>query len=1123
MSTTPKELRVLQYNVNHGKEATLIPLLRDTGVKEFDILAIQEPWRNPFTTTGYNPSKSEFYLAYPPRELTRTCFYINKRLHPDTWTVTHHNEDAQTLTIRIEGLQSTPPRTIQIHNIYNPSPGSYTSTSEGTLGTLRKALEAAEPETEHIIIGDFNLHHPYWSSIERLTQHAAADILLEVTNVYDLELATPPGTTTWQARGTQSTIDLAFLSHSLVNELIKCITRLDLAQSSDHIPIELTLRIRPQLLVTGRRRCWKKTDLEKMTKALEDKVPNTPLYTNEQIDTRIYDITRELHKAIDASVPWARPSNYAKDYWSDECEAAVHEARKAFYDILRGRTEQSEENYKKARNRKVAILRKYTRDAFRSQLAETTSTSQGTWKLMKWARDRAKQPHSLPQLPPLVVKDRNGVQIATTLPAKIDLLKTKFFPQPQEADLTDIPGSQYPDAVGDAQEISRTEISDALQRVAKDKAPGPDQIPNRILKAAAEWLVPRLHTIFNAGLRNGYHPHAWKQAITLALRKPGKDDYTTPKAYRPIALLNTMGKLLELVMGRRLSELAETNGLLPDTQMGARKGRSAETALQLITEQVYTIWNTPGPKKVATLLSLDISGAFDYVSHDRLLHNLRKRKIPEEIVKWVRSFLTDRTTTIKLFEGESEQLRVETGIPQGSPVSPILFLFFIADLLEITNNEALQVSSAGFVDDVNILTYGTSTERNCEILEEIHRKCAQWAVTHGARFAPEKYEVLHLTRNPKKFNLGVAPSFEGIRIETKPHVRILGVQVDTKLRWGPHLAKIREKEASLLYAMGRITSSTWGASFEKAKLVYSTVVKPALLYGAGIWYGPQGTTLARKTVDRQLETTQNHFLRKVSGAYRAVGSRVLEKETNTPPISIALNKMAASGIRRQAITAGGHTVQQACARIRNNAQLGSSTGMMRSTPLNMKRIWLEEKIPRHLWGEPQPQSETQQPDRRGNDKTRTRTWKQTLQEDLEKGWEERWTAYLQTIPAGRLKSPAQVVTNSNRPDIHKGLSKATSALITQIRTEKIGLNGFLSDRKVPGYLPTCPCGWQRQTAKHIIMDCTLYQWKRDELFARAGTKNYQQMLVTTRGCRLAAQFLQGTGLLAQFSAEGNMK
>ena len=84
MSIITKELRVLQYNVNHGKEATLIPLLRDTGVKEFDILAIQKLWRNPFTTTDYNSPRSKFYLVYSPRELSRTYFYINRRLYPDT-------------------------------------------------------------------------------------------------------------------------------------------------------------------------------------------------------------------------------------------------------------------------------------------------------------------------------------------------------------------------------------------------------------------------------------------------------------------------------------------------------------------------------------------------------------------------------------------------------------------------------------------------------------------------------------------------------------------------------------------------------------------------------------------------------------------------------------------------------------------------------------------------------------------------------------------------------------------------------------------------------------------------------------------------------------------------------
>lgn len=104
------------------------------------------------------------------------------------------------------------------------------------------------------------------------------------------------------------------------------------------------------------------------------------------------------------------------------------------------------------------------------------------------------------------------------------------------------------------------------------------------------------------------------------------------EAYRPIALLNTMGKLLELIMSRKLSQLAETHHILPETQMGARKGRSTESALQLLTEQVHTIWNLPGKQQVATMLAMDMAGAFDNVSHTRLLDNLRKKGIPNYIV-----------------------------------------------------------------------------------------------------------------------------------------------------------------------------------------------------------------------------------------------------------------------------------------------------------------------------------------------------------------------------------------------------------------------------------------------------------------------------------------------------------
>jgi hypothetical protein len=128
-------LRILQYNVNHGKEATLVPLLQDARVHEFNILAIQEPWRNPLITTSYNPQNAPFYLTYPPKPLSRVYVYINKRIHLNSWKVTNHSEDAQTVTIQYGPKNYQ--RTLQIYNIYNPSPSSHLFLDPGTLETLR--------------------------------------------------------------------------------------------------------------------------------------------------------------------------------------------------------------------------------------------------------------------------------------------------------------------------------------------------------------------------------------------------------------------------------------------------------------------------------------------------------------------------------------------------------------------------------------------------------------------------------------------------------------------------------------------------------------------------------------------------------------------------------------------------------------------------------------------------------------------------------------------------------------------------------------------------------------------------------------------------------------------------
>ena len=142
----------------------------------------------------------------------------------------------------------------------------------------------------------------------------------------------------------------------------------------------------------------------------------------------------------------------------------------------------------------------------------------------------------------------------------------------------------------------------------------------------------------------GYYLCLFKRVYTITLQKPGKLTYSDPGAQRPIALLNTIGKVIETLVVQQLSKAAEEHHLLLDTQMGARPGCSTETALELLTRQIHTIWRSK--RCVATLLSLDISEAFDIVNPIQLLDTLRKKGLSLQIVQWTQVFITDQSSSL---------------------------------------------------------------------------------------------------------------------------------------------------------------------------------------------------------------------------------------------------------------------------------------------------------------------------------------------------------------------------------------------------------------------------------------------------------------------------------------------
>lgn len=249
------------------------------------------------------------------------------------------------------------------------------------------------------------------------------------------------------------------------------------------------------------------------------------------------------------------------------------------------------------------------------------------------------------------------------------------------------------------------ELKSASNKLKLNKAPGPGQIPNVVIKMVAEKKPKIVLETLNKLAVNGVFPIVWKKAKLILLRK-GNKPTDQPSSYRPICLLDAEGKLYEQLLLGRINEELRKKGDLAKNEFGFRKGRQSIDAIRKTLSHAEDAARfSTNSKRLCAAITLDLKNTFNSASWQIILDELRMRKFDESIITIIALYLSEREIIIETELGKKE-IEITSGVPQGSVLRPTLWNIQYDELLKINFPEGVYV--VGFADDVFIVVVATS-------------------------------------------------------------------------------------------------------------------------------------------------------------------------------------------------------------------------------------------------------------------------------------------------------------------------------------------------------------------------------------------------------------------------------
>lgn len=557
-------------------------------------------------------------------------------------------------------------------------------------------------------------------------------------------------------------------------------------------------------------------------------------------------IIEEMDNIYDRASYYKQNKNRRKWYpWItneilDECRQRDRLYKKWYKD--RGNKDK-ESAYKKFRNYVTLRLKKSKTDYYRNKFYISSGNIKNTWNLVNEVLSRNKKGSGNVEQNFKLKDNEIAEKFADVFQNEVTDIKHVCVKRINKQNLNTLTNTIYLDAA------TTDEVYRILTCLNIHKGPGIDNIRPIDLKKHAYIFAPVITKLINATIEEGRIPDKMKIAIIRPCFKAGNKQEMTN--YRPISILPTIDKILEDIVIHKINNFLNKHNIINKRQYGFQAGK---TINKLLGEFMDNLYKAKSIKQHSLIIFIDFKKAFDTMDHKKILNSIETLGLRGQCLDWMKDYLNNRKYTVKVNSNYSRFVNIETGVPQGSKLGPLLFILMTNDLYD--NLDKAEIFA--YADDLAIITQNQVLKNAEEDMQCTVNQVVKWAHDKGLIINTTKTKAMHIAPHMTKshiLNVHIPdkpcnpeqPSFK--KIETVKEFKYLGIILDENLNWKKHIDYIRTKIRKISYAMYHLKDK---CNLTTLKTVYHALAESQLRFGITAW--------GHSTHCKQLQICNNRLL-----------------------------------------------------------------------------------------------------------------------------------------------------------------------------------------------------------------------------------------------------------------------